>query len=138
MSYLLDSLLNESQRQSCAVNDAALGTQQPRELRPFRILIGKRGEPRLDFGAMSVDSVSAVMQHMDLCTVGERCEALPVRGDKREPQFLIAGRRYSLSAMLAENGADEDFCAWARGAVAGDCYEAMHAEPVRCVSGAVS
>jgi hypothetical protein len=136
VSAILESALDDERRAACAVNDAALGTQQPRELRPFRILIGKRGEPRLDFGAMSVDSVSAVMQHMDLCTVGERCEALPVRG--QEPQFLIAGRRYTLAAMLAENADDEDFCAWARAAVAGDRYEVMHAEPVRCVAGAVS
>lgn len=133
MSAILDSLLDDERRLDCASNDAAM---QPRELRAFRILIGQRGSPRLDFACMAPDSTTAVMQHMDLCTVGERCEALPVRG--QEPQFLIAGRHYTLAAMLAENADDEDFCAWARAAVAGDRYEVIHAEPVRCVSGAVS
>ena len=53
-------------------------------------------------------------------------------------EFLICGKRYSLQDMLVANAEDDEFCAWARGAVVGDRYAAMHAEPVRCVSGAVS
>lgn len=133
MSAILESALDDERRADCAANDVAM---QPRELRAFTIRIGRRGAPRVEFGAMAPDSVTAVMQHICLAEVGERCEALPVRG--QEPQFMIAGRRYSLATMLEANGDDEDFCAWARGAVAGDRYEQMHAEPVRCVSGAVS
>lgn len=56
----------------------------------------------------------------------------------RRAEFLVNGQRFTLQAMLAANEADEGFCTWARAAVVGDRYEAMHAEPVRCVSGAVS
>ena len=50
------------------------------KLRPFRILIGKRGSPRLDFACMAPDSSTAVMQHLDLAEPGERCEAVPASG----------------------------------------------------------
>lgn len=48
------------------------------KLKPFRVLIGKRGAPRLDFACMSVDSAAAVMRHLDLATEGERVEVVAV------------------------------------------------------------
>ncbi len=53
-----------------------------------------------------------------------------------QPEFAIAGRRYPLASMLAENGEDEDVTSWLLSAKPGDVYEAMHAEPVQCVESA--
>ena len=83
MSAILDSLLDDERRLACASNDAAT---QPRELRAFRILIGQRGSPRLDFACMAPDSTTAVMQHIDLAEVSERVEAVPVRAAMQEPK----------------------------------------------------
>ena len=61
-------------------------------LRPYRILIGCRGEPRLDFGCMAESSARAFDQYVDLAEVGERCEVIPVTSTP----FAVTAKRQEL------------------------------------------
>ena len=74
MSALLDSLLDDERLADCAANDTAM-----LPLRQFRVRIGSRSDPRICLDVMATDSVTAVMQHMCLAGVGERCEVEAVR-----------------------------------------------------------
>jgi hypothetical protein len=74
MSALLESLLDDERLSACAANDTEM-----LPMRRFRVNIGQRGDPRITLDVMAPDSVTAVMQHMCLAEVGERCEVEAVR-----------------------------------------------------------
>ena len=74
MSALLESLLDDERLSACAANDTEM-----LPLRRFRVNIGQRGDPRMAFECMAPDSVTAVMQHVCLAEVGERCEVEAAR-----------------------------------------------------------
>jgi hypothetical protein len=74
MSAMLESLLDDERLSACAANDTEM-----LPLRRFRVNIGQRGDPRMAFECMAPDSVTAVMQHVCLAEVGERCEVEAVQ-----------------------------------------------------------
>lgn len=45
-------------------------------MRPFLVLIGPKGSPRLRFEVYAEDSCACVIQHMDLALVGEKIEVI--------------------------------------------------------------
>jgi hypothetical protein len=58
----------------------------------FRVQIGRKGSPRLSFDAMAPDSVSCVMQHMDLCEPDEKLDVMGLehwREQQRERAALV-------------------------------------------------
>jgi hypothetical protein len=68
---------------------------------PFRVQIGRKGSPRLSFDAMASDSVSCVMQHMDLCEPDEKLDVMGLE-HWREQQREHA----SLERQVAANRRD--------------------------------
>jgi hypothetical protein len=57
----------------------------------FRVQIGRKGSPRLSFDAMASDSVTCVMQHMDLAGPGEKLDVMGLehwREQRREHASL--------------------------------------------------
>lgn len=45
-------------------------------MKAYRIVIGRRGQPRLSFEAMAPDAFTVVERHLDLALPGERVEVV--------------------------------------------------------------
>jgi hypothetical protein len=59
----------------------------------YRITIGRRSAPRLEFQAMSPDSCTCAAQHADLCEVGERLEVVSLAQPTDEQRERMRERK---------------------------------------------
>jgi len=71
------SALTEWQRDFARAFAAAIPLE-PLPLRRFRVQIGSRAAPRLDFEVMAESAAEACMKADDLCAEGERVDVRPV------------------------------------------------------------
>ncbi len=76
----LDAFLDPTRIAAMLSDDAAMGIA-PAKLRAFRVVIGPKESPRLDFNVLAPSSTVAFMQHCDLAEVDERVTVLAV-GDR--------------------------------------------------------
>jgi hypothetical protein len=82
-------------------------------MQAFRITIGRRDAPRLEFAAMATDSAAAFEQHVDLAEVGERVEITLAQRTEEILQRALAKRQQLEDAeRQARERAAEDFRRW--------------------------